>query len=67
MARARRYPIRDLRVGDSVLIPWVEDGAGEVAKDQDRIHAALRQEQRRRGVTFERRAEPAGLRVKRVR
>lgn len=66
MARARKYPIGAVGVGDSVLIPWIEDGSGGIAKDQDPIHAAVRQEQRRTGKLFQRRREPGGLRVTRT-
>lgn len=66
MARARKYPIGDLSVGESVLIPWIEDGVGLPAKDQDPIHAAVRQEQRRTGRRFARRREAGGLRVTRI-
>lgn len=66
MARARKYPIGDLGVGESIVIPWVEDRAGEIAKDQDRIHAAVRQEQRKTDKKYTRRWESGGLRVTRV-
>lgn len=66
MPRGRKYPIRALEVGQSVLIPWDEDASGAKTKYQDRIHAAVRQEQIKFGKVFERRREISGLRVRRV-
>lgn len=66
MSRAAKYPIRNLKVGQSVLIPWNEDDAGNVLKDQRTIDAAIRQEQRRFQKQFERRRTLAGLKVRRI-
>lgn len=66
MARAAKYPLRNLRVGQSVLIPWNEDDEGNPLKDQRTIDAAVRQEARRFNRQFERKKTFAGLRVRRV-
>lgn len=66
MPRAAKYPLRNLKVGQSILIPWNEDENGEVLKDQRTIHAAVRQEQRKFNKLFERRKTIAGLKVRRV-
>lgn len=66
MARGRKYPLGKLAVGQSILIPWAIDASGGISKDQDVIHAAIRQEQRLYRKVFVRAAEIAGLRVTRV-
>lgn len=66
MGRARKYPIQDLVVGESVFIPWEPLGQKLTYRDRNRICAAIRQEERRSGKRFERRSKASGLRVRRV-
>ena len=59
--RPRLYPLHLLAPGESMTLPWLEDEKGFRLRDQDGLHAVVRNEQRRHGRLFKRRPSHAGL------
>ena len=59
--RPRLYPLNLLAPGESMTLPWFEDEDGFRMKDQDGLHAVVRNEQRRYGRLFKRKPSCAGL------
>lgn len=62
-----KYPIQDLQVGDSIVLPWQSDDRGKPDfKKNESMNRAVLQEQRRKGKKFNREPIGAGLKVTRL-
>lgn len=67
MVNGRIYPIGDLGIGTSVLIPWHYALNGEPdTKLNSSIHRAVQQEEKRYEKKFQRDPKPSGLLVTRL-
>jgi hypothetical protein len=65
VGRPRKYPINDLAVGQSIILPWCVDNRG-VRTDQKSMHVAIHQEERKFQKKFRTQGSPAGLVVTRI-
>lgn len=64
--RPRKYPLDQLEIGQSTVIPWREDEFGRRLKNQDPLRCAVQQDERRSGRQFLRVPLPSGLQVTRM-
>lgn len=67
LKKTAKYPIQDLKVGESITLSWQVNGFGrpDVNKNNS-MNRAIRQEEKRKDKKFERYPSAAGLRLVRI-
>lgn len=66
MGRPRKYPIQSLKVGESVLLPWLAGQRPNWEANQQPMHNSIYQEQRRFNKKFRKEGSAKGLFVTRI-
>jgi hypothetical protein len=64
--RKSKYPLRDLKVGESVLLPWRCMSPGIIDNNQEHLRLAVYYEEKKRLKSFQTQKTDAGLLVKRM-
>lgn len=61
-----KWPVKDMKVGDSFVIPWLTGPNGDRHGSQKVIHVTVWRYAKKSGFRLARRAEHAGIRVTRL-